>query len=61
MYAHTHAHIYKFEGQIEFILALVMLLWIQMTDTKYSVKTDQLKRRDWRDKWNLFFFCSSVP
>lgn len=33
-----------------------MLLWIQMTDTKYSVKTDQLKLRDWRDKWNLIFF-----
>lgn len=56
IFVYVCTHTYIFGGQIEFVRALVMLLWIQMTDTKYNVKTNQLKLRDWRDKWNLFFF-----
>lgn len=47
---HTHTHTNIFGEQIGFILALVMLSGIAMADTKYSVKTNQLKWRDWRDK-----------
>lgn len=42
----THTHTNIFGEQIGFILALVMLSGIAMADTKYSVKTNQLKWRD---------------